>query len=46
MDSRLQFSGCTISTTVATLILWPISSQLPDRTGTSLGVVNRCGFFQ
>ena len=30
MGSRLQSSGCTISTTVATLILWPISSQLPD----------------
>jgi hypothetical protein len=33
MGSRLQSSGCTISTTVASLILWPISSQLPDGTG-------------
>ena len=32
--SRLQSSGCTISTTVATLILRPISSQLPGGTGT------------
>lgn len=31
---KLQSSGCTISTTVATLILRPISSQLPDGTGT------------
>ena len=39
MGSRLQSSGCTISTTVATLILRPISSQLPvDKTlDTTLG---------
>jgi hypothetical protein len=36
MASHLQSSGCTISTTVATLILRPISSQLPDGTGTLL----------
>ena len=29
MGSRLQSSGCPISATVATLILWPISSQFP-----------------
>jgi hypothetical protein len=34
MGSHSQSSGCTISTTVATLILRPISSQLPDGTGT------------
>ena len=34
MGSRLQSSGCTIYATVATLILRPISSQLPDGTGT------------
>jgi hypothetical protein len=34
MGSRLQSSGYPILTTVATLIPWPISSQLPDGTGT------------
>jgi hypothetical protein len=34
MASRLQSIDCTISTTVASLILWSISSQLPDGTGT------------